>query len=575
MSARRGQIRRWVRRATAALAVATVGALGSAVLTAAPVSAATGGTIVGVQQGVGVFTMSADGAGEHLVVPSAQALAVAAAPGSNYMAYGGTGSSTLTIAHLDGTTVTTVNGTGGPGSVTSVAWAPDGQHVAYTVCPTGSGSCQVELSSLDGTTTTTVPAPAGVSPDRGISWGSQGLVVAGSYTAVTGCSGCPAGLYLLDPTGRTAPVQVVTPGGSTPEIGHPAASSTGALAYVGGPVSGPSQVLWSRPGSAPATVRGVYQGPAWSPDGSTLLFTNGYQVLEDNVAGGTPQAIATFGAYGISSLSWVVGGSSGSACSVALPAGSVRGISAAPGGAGYWVTDAYGAVSACGSALDFGGLSAIRLNQPVLGVAGTPDGAGYWLVAYDGGVFSFGDAAPASLTGAPAGTISLAGIHLAAPIWALAPTKTGKGYWLASTDGGVFTFGDAAFYGAANPFKPAAPVVGMAVSPTGRGYWLATADGSVYAFGDAGSPRLGAAGGDPIVGIATDPALPHAYWLVSAGGTVTGFGGAPALGSVASVANGAPVRGMAATPDGRGYWVVDADGTVSAFGDAVSGGNAN
>ena len=33
------------------------------------------------------------------------------------------------------------------------------------------------------------------------------------------------------------------------------------------------------------------------------------------------------------------------------------------------------------------------LNTPIVGMAATPDGGGYWLVASDGGIFSFGDAA--------------------------------------------------------------------------------------------------------------------------------------------------------------------------------------
>jgi hypothetical protein len=47
-----------------------------------------------------------------------------------------------------------------------------------------------------------------------------------------------------------------------------------------------------------------------------------------------------------------------------------------------------------------------HLNAPIVGMAATPDGGGYWLVAADGGVFSFGDAAfsgaaAGSTTGAP------------------------------------------------------------------------------------------------------------------------------------------------------------------------------
>ena len=32
------------------------------------------------------------------------------------------------------------------------------------------------------------------------------------------------------------------------------------------------------------------------------------------------------------------------------------------------------------------------LNQPVVGLASTPGGGGYWEVASDGGLFAFGDA---------------------------------------------------------------------------------------------------------------------------------------------------------------------------------------
>ena len=34
-----------------------------------------------------------------------------------------------------------------------------------------------------------------------------------------------------------------------------------------------------------------------------------------------------------------------------------------------------------------------RLSAPVVGMVATPTGRGYWLIARDGGIFSFGDAA--------------------------------------------------------------------------------------------------------------------------------------------------------------------------------------
>ena len=39
------------------------------------------------------------------------------------------------------------------------------------------------------------------------------------------------------------------------------------------------------------------------------------------------------------------------------------------------------------------------LNRPVVGMEATPAGGGYWLVASDGGIFAFGDAAFFGSTG--------------------------------------------------------------------------------------------------------------------------------------------------------------------------------
>jgi hypothetical protein len=76
-------------------------------------------------------------------------------------------------------------------------------------------------------------------------------------------------------------------------------------------------------------------------------------------------------------------------------------------------------------------------------MAGTPTGKGYWLVAKDGGIFSFGDAAFYG---------SMGGKPLNQAIVGMAGTPTGKGYWLVAKDGGIFSFGDAAFYGSMVPF---------------------------------------------------------------------------------------------------------------------------
>ena len=95
----------------------------------------------------------------------------------------------------------------------------------------------------------------------------------------------------------------------------------------------------------------------------------------------------------------------------------------------------------------------MSLNKPIVGMASTPDGKGYWLVAADGGIFTFGDAGFYGSTGA---------INLNKPIVGMASTPDGKGYWLVAADGGIFTFGDAGFYGSTGALTLNKPIVGMA-----------------------------------------------------------------------------------------------------------------
>ena len=56
---------------------------------------------------------------------------------------------------------------------------------------------------------------------------------------------------------------------------------------------------------------------------------------------------------------------------------------------------------------------------------------------------------------------------------------------MVGADGGVFTYGDAAFYGSAGNVHLNAPIVGMAATSDGKGYWLVASDGGVFAYGDA------------------------------------------------------------------------------------------
>ena len=54
-----------------------------------------------------------------------------------------------------------------------------------------------------------------------------------------------------------------------------------------------------------------------------------------------------------------------------------------------------------------------------------------------------------------------------------------------ASDGGIFSFGDAKFYGSTGAIHLNQPVVGMAATATGAGYRFVAADGGIFNFGDA------------------------------------------------------------------------------------------
>ena len=198
-------------------------------------------------------------------------------------------------------------------------------------------------------------------------------------------------------------------------------------------------------------------------------------------------------------------------------------------------------------------------SAPVVGMAATADGGGYWLAATDGGVFSFGDA---PFHG------SMGGQHLNAPIVAIAVTPDGGGYWEVASDGGVFAFGDAGYFGSMGGRPLNKPVVGFAATADGRGYWEVASDGGVFSFGDA--QFHGSMGGQPlnkpVVGIAADRAS-GGYWEVASDGGVFSFG-APFFGSTGNLHLNQPVVAINATPDGNGYRFVASDGGIFDYGDA-------
>ena len=228
----------------------------------------------------------------------------------------------------------------------------------------------------------------------------------------------------------------------------------------------------------------------------------------------------------------------------------------------------------CGSATVTTGTSptpAQLTGTPIaIGFAPPP---GYWLVGSDGGIFNFGSAGFYGSTGS---------LKLNRPVVGISPVTGGTGYWLVASDGGIFAF-DAPFvgsipglginpYGSGLPHSLAAPIVGMVPANGGQGYFLVGSDGGVFAFNAhfAGScPGIGGCAGEAVAVV--PDATGNGYWVVTSTGNVYSFGDAGYYGAPGRQST--PITSAVATPDGMGYWILDGAGQVFHYGDATSQGS--
>jgi hypothetical protein len=223
---------------------------------------------------------------------------------------------------------------------------------------------------------------------------------------------------------------------------------------------------------------------------------------------------------------------------------------------GYRIAASSGSVAAFGSLTGLGGAAGSLGGSRVVAIAATPTGAGYWLATSNGTVYAFGDAPPFQYA------------HPASPVVGLAALPSGDGYWEITASGEVFAFGRARQFGPVDGgHKLSSPVTGISSTPDGRGYYVVTASGAVYAAGDASfaGTAVGRPGGRVVAVAANLDGL--GYWLLTASGDVYSFNtigfGAPRPGALSGTA-----VGLASTPDGHGYWVLTSAGGVYSFGDA-------
>jgi hypothetical protein len=184
-------------------------------------------------------------------------------------------------------------------------------------------------------------------------------------------------------------------------------------------------------------------------------------------------------------------------------------------------------------------------------------GPGYYMLGSDGEVYNFGSA-----------LFYGDGVNLGSAT-SMAVIPSGTGYWITNAIGYVDALGTAqAYYPSANPTSF---VVSIVSTPDGKGYWLATSAGQVITAGDAqdyGSPNQSNLNlRAPIVNMAATPDG-KGYWLLGSDGGVFSYGDANFYGSTGNIKLDKPAIAMTPTLDGKGYWFVASDGGIFAYGDA-------
>jgi hypothetical protein len=194
--------------------------------------------------------------------------------------------------------------------------------------------------------------------------------------------------------------------------------------------------------------------------------------------------------------------------------------------------------------------------------------SGYWMLSTDGSVYPFGEARN---FGSPATAAGRAAVDIE-------PTPSAQGYWVLDDGGGVSAFGDATGYGGV----PAAVLTGgerptsLSATPSGQGYWVFTDRGRAVAFGDArflGDVSALTLNGPVLDSVATPSG--QGYYMVASDGGIFAFGDARFAGSMGGRRLNAPVVSLVPDGDGSGYWLVSSDGGIFAFDAPFKGSMGN
>ena len=192
-----------------------------------------------------------------------------------------------------------------------------------------------------------------------------------------------------------------------------------------------------------------------------------------------------------------------------------------------------------------------------------PPTGGYNILTSFGGIYSFGNATYYG---------NLIDHGYPGPTVGLAETQRGHGYEILNTSGAIYSFGDAGYFGSLLDHHYPGRGVAISMTPSGGGYAILTAAGAIYSFGDAGyfGNLLDHGYPGPAVSLAYT-ASGHGYWILTASGAIYSFGDALYHGNLLDHGYPGPATGMATSP--QGYSILTQAGAIYSFGDAVYHGN--
>ena len=203
-----------------------------------------------------------------------------------------------------------------------------------------------------------------------------------------------------------------------------------------------------------------------------------------------------------------------------------------------------------------------RKFQCAVGPAGPP---GYSILNQGGGIYSFGDA---TYWG------NLIDHGFPGPAVGLAETPDGHGYNILNTAGAIYSFGNANYFGNLLDHHYPGPASALSHTPGGGGYAILNRSGGIYTFGDAqywgnlidhGYPGTA-------IGLAYT-STGKGYWILTTSGALYSFGDAAYRGNLIDHGYPGVAASLAAAKDGNGYGILTTDGGLYTFGSQPYLGN--